>query len=145
MESRSITSNFYEANVDALAVVLYKGEKPSSGTLKELDKLSGGHISSVVNSEEFKGECGDLLVLRLEKKGKVKADKLLLVGAGDAGDYKAADVSTAAGAAVRCARKANAKSVAFMPRCEGDETTVVQNAVQGAVTSQFELDKYKTK
>src|SRR5690606_33629257 len=121
MESQSITSNFYEANVDALEVVMIKGEKPSSGTLKELDKLSGGHISSLVNSEELKGECGDLVVLRLEKKGKVKADKLILVGVGDAGEYKAADVSIAAGATVRCARKCNAKSVAFMPRCGGDE------------------------
>lgn len=145
MESQSITSNFYEANVDALAVVMFKGEKPSSGTLKELDELSGGHMSAVVADEEFKGESGDLAMLRLDKKGKVKARTLLLVGAGDAADYKTADVSTAAGAAVRHLRKCNAKSVAFMPRCEADETTVVQNAVQGAVTSQFEIDKYKTK
>ena len=53
MESQALTENFSEANVDALAVVVFKDEKASSGVLKDLDKLSGSHIGAVIKSEEF--------------------------------------------------------------------------------------------
>lgn len=145
MESYGISGNFTETNVDALAVVVFKDEKASSDTLKELDTLTGGQISAVLKAEEFKGETGETSLFRTTPKGKLKASRLLLVGAGDRADYKVSDVSTAAGTAVRFLRKCNAKSVAFLARFDGDVAAAAQSAVQGAVTSQFELDKYKTK
>jgi leucyl aminopeptidase len=42
-------------------------------------------------------------------------------------------------------RKRNIKGFALLPRCDGDAGDVAANAMQGVVTSQFELDKYKTK
>ena len=36
MKFQGITGNFTEANVEALAVAVFKGEKASSGELKEL-------------------------------------------------------------------------------------------------------------
>jgi leucyl aminopeptidase len=54
-------------------------------------------------------------------------------------------VCALAGTAIRFLRKRNAKSVALLPRSGDDAATVAQNAVQGAITSQFEIDKYKTK
>src|SRR6476661_4874064 len=136
MESQAFSGNFSEANVDALAVVVFKDEKASGDALKQLDGLTGGHISAVLKSEEFKGESGETSLLRITPQGKVKASRLLLVGAGDRSEYKASDVSIAAGAAVRYLRKCNAKSVAFDPRFEGDASEAAQNAVLGAVTSQ---------
>ena len=145
MESQGISGNFSEANVEALAVVVFKDEKASSDVLKELDDLTGGHISAVLKAEEFKGESGETSLLRITPKGKVKASRLLLVGAGDRTEYQAADVSIAAGTATRFLRKCNVKSIAFLPRYEGSALSAAQHAVQGAVTCQFELDKYKTK
>jgi leucyl aminopeptidase len=144
MESQGISGNFSEANSDALAVVVFKDEKASGDVLGSLDSLTGGHISAVLSSEEFKGESGETSLLRITPQGKVKASRLLLVGAGERSDYKASDVAVAAGTAVRYLRKCNAKSVAFFPRFDGDASAAAQHAVQGAVTSQFELDKYKT-
>ena len=40
MKSQAITGNFIESNVEALAVAVFKGEKASSGVLKELDELN---------------------------------------------------------------------------------------------------------
>ena len=145
MESQGITENFSEANVEALAVVVFKDEKPAAGLLKDLDKLTGGHINAVIKSEEFKGEPGDTSLFRFAPGGKVKAKSLLLVGAGDKADYKVSDVCIAAGTATRYLRKCYIKSFALLPRCEGDAAEIAQNAVAGAVISQFELDKYKTK
>lgn len=145
MKTQAITANFQEANVDALAVAVFKDEKTSSGVLKDLDKLTGGIVSSVIKNEEFKGDVGETALIRFAEKGKVKAKSLLLIGVGDKSDYKTASVSNVSGTATRFLRKRNVKSFALLPRSDGDATEVAQNAAQGFVTSQFELDKYRTK
>ncbi|MGQ0543272.1 MAG: M17 family peptidase N-terminal domain-containing protein, partial [Blastocatellia bacterium] len=101
MESLGISENFIEANADALAVVVFKNEKAASGVLKELDKLTGGHIAAAIKSEEFKGETGETVLFRLTPKGKMKAGRLLLVGVGDKADYKGHSVEAASGTATR--------------------------------------------
>ena len=145
MKFQGITGNFTEANVDALAVVVFKGEKASTSGLKDLDKLTGGLVAAVIKSEEFKGDAGQTALLRFAAKGKVKATRLLLLGAGPKSDYKAHMVSQAAGAATRFLRKRNIKSFALLPRSGANAVETAQHAVQGVITSQFELDKYKTK
>ena len=145
MKSQGITSNFTEANAEALAVAVFKDEKPSGGVLKELDKLTGGAVSAVFSSDEFKGESGDISYLVFDAKGKVKAKRLLLVGVGDKSEYLAKDVSALSGSAARYLRKRNIKSFALLPRSEADAVEVSTNAMQGVVTSGFELDKYRTK
>lgn len=145
MKSLAITDNFTDANVEALAVAVFKNEKASSDVLKNLDALSGGLVSSVIKAEEFKGEQGETALLRFAASGKNKASRLLLIGVGDQVDYNAADVCNVAGTAARFLRKRNIKSFALMPRCDGDAGEVAQSAAQGLVVSDFELDKYKSK
>ena len=145
MEVLGISGNFSAAAVDALAVVVFKGEKASSPDLKEFDKLTNGQISAALKAEEIKGDVGDVALLRFAPKGAVKASNLLLVGVGEKKGYKASGVAIASGTATRYLRSRNAKSFAFVPRADGLVIETVQNAVQGFVTSQFELDKYKTK
>lgn len=145
MKSLAITGNFPEANVEALAVVVFKGEKASSEELSGLDKISGGLISSVISADEFKGEMGETALLRFTPSGKVKASRLLLIGVGDKSDYKTPEVASVAGSAVRFFQKRKTKSFAFLPRSGGNAVEVAQFAMQGCITSQFELDKYKSK
>lgn len=145
MKSQAITGNFYEANVDALAVAVFNGEKATKGILKDLDGFTGGAVSSVIKSEEFKGESGDVAYFVFEGKGKVKAKRLLLIGVGEESEYSAKDVNKLSGAAARHLRKRNAKSFALLPRCGDDASEVAASAMQGVVTSRFELDKYRTK
>ena len=144
MKFQAITDNFQEANVDALAVAVFKDENTSSGILKDLNELIGGHIASIIKSEEFKGESGDTAYFLFESKGKNKANRLLLVGVGDRADYKTSDVGVVAGTAARNLRKRNVKSFALAPRFDGDSLDVATNAAAGVVASQFELDKYKS-
>lgn len=145
METLGFTGNFIDANAEALAIPVFKGEKPNSSDLKELDKLTGGQISSALKAEEIKGETGDVALLRFTPKGSVKASRLLLVGVGEQNEYRAAGVGAAAGTAARYLRKCNVKSFAFMPRLAGNAGDAARESVAGVITSQFELDKYKTK
>ncbi len=145
MKSSAITGNFPEANVEALAVVIFKGEKASSADLSGLDKITGGLIGSVIANDEFKGDVGETALLRFHPSGKVKASRVLLIGVGDKADYKTHDVASVAGGAVRFLQKRKIKSFALLPRSAGNAVEVAQFAMQGCITSQFELDKYKSK
>ncbi|MEO6050324.1 MAG: leucyl aminopeptidase [Pyrinomonadaceae bacterium] len=145
MKFQGITGNFAGANVDALAVAVFKGEKGTADVLKDLEKMTGGLIAETIKSEEFKGDSGQIVLLRYTAKGDFKAGRLLLVGVGDKKDYKPHSVACLAGAATRFLRKRNLKSFALLPRSEAGAAEIAQNAVQGVITSQFELDKYKTK
>lgn len=145
MKFQGITGDFAEANADALAVAVFKGEKAASGVLKDLDKLTGGLITAVIKAEEFGGDAGQIALLRFAAKGATKASRLLLVGVGDKKDYKNHSVAALSGTATRFFRKRNIKSFALLARGDGSAVNVVQNAVQGFITSQFELDKYKTR
>ena len=146
MKFQWITGNFTEANVEALAVAVFKAESStSSGVLKDLDKLTGGLVAAVMKAEEFKGDVGQTALLRFAAKGNVKATRLLLIGVGEKAEYKPHSVANVSGGATRYLRKRNVKSFALLPRSEGDAADTAQNAVCGFITSQFELDKYKTK
>jgi leucyl aminopeptidase len=145
MDFQGISGNFTEAGVDALAITLFKDDKASSGHIKDLDKLAGGQISAVTKSDEFKGDAGETALLRLTPKGKLKASRLLLVGLGDRKEFKPSDIASAAGTATRVLRKANAKSIAFSSRNDVAVGDAAQQAAQGAITSQFELDKVQDK
>jgi leucyl aminopeptidase len=145
MKVQGISSNFMEANVDALAVAVFKGEKATAGVLKDLDKVCGGLIAAVFKNEEFKGDKGETALIRFVPKGTVKASRLLLVGVGDQKDYGSADIAGVSGTATRFLRARNIKTFALLPRSEASAVEVAQNAAQGFITSQFELDKYKTK
>lgn len=145
MKLQGISGNFAEANVEALAVAVFKGEKAAEGVLKTLDKVTGGLVAPVIKAGEFKGDIGETALIRFAAKGKVEASRLLLVGVGKKDAYKPNAVSSVAGTATRFLRKRGIKSFALLPRTEASGVETAQNAVQGFVTSQFELDKYKTK
>jgi leucyl aminopeptidase len=145
MKIQGITGNFTEANVDALAVAVFKNEKTTTGHLKDLDRLTGGILAATLKAGEFKGESGETALIRFVRKGKVKATRLVLVGMGEREEYKASAVSILSGTAARVLRQINVKSFALLPRCDGYSVEIAQNAAQGVITSLFELDKYRTK
>jgi leucyl aminopeptidase len=145
MKSQAITSNFQEANVEALAVAVFKNEKANEGLLKDLDDLTGGLVSQVITDEEFSGEAGETALIRFAAGGRVKAKSILLVGVGERAEYRASAVGTLAGVATRFLRKKNFKSFALAPRAEDDAREIARCAMTGVITSQFEIDKYRTK
>lgn len=133
-----------ELDVQALAVAVFKSEKADEGFLKKLDELSGGLVRSALDAEEFAGKEGETAYFHLVGNNKLKARRLLLVGVGDASDYKNAHVSQMAGTAVRSLRSKNAKTIAVVPRSSGDAAATGSSAVEGAYIALFDPDKYRT-
>ncbi len=133
-----------ELDVQALAVAVFKNEKSDEGFIKKLDELSGGLVSSALDAEEFSGKEGETCYFHLVGNNKLKARRLLLVGAGEASDYKSGQISQLAGTAVRSLRSKNVKTVAVVPRASGDAERTAATAVEGAYIALFDPDKYRT-
>ncbi len=145
MDVQASTKALNEQDVQALAVAVFKDEKADDGFLKELDAATAGVIKSVIESEELKGKEGETVYVHLVGDGGgLKARRLLLLGVGAREDYQTAQVSQMAGTAARFLRNKNVKTVALVPRAEGDAEKLAAAAAEGAVTGLFEPDKYRT-
>ena len=146
MEIQTSTGPLAETEVQALAVAVFKDEGPDEGLLGELDSLTGGAVRSVIESGELKGKEGETAYLHLAGAKGLKAQRLLLVGAGDREAYGLGQVSQVAGAAVRFLRGRNVKSVgvALRPPEGSDAARAASAAVEGAHIALFNLDKYRT-
>ena len=146
MDIQTSAGSCRKADVQALAIAIFKDEKADEGVLRDLDAATGGIIRSVIESEEFKGKEGETTYIHLADSGEgIKAKRLLLVGAGEREDYKLAQVSQMAGTAARALRARNIKSVGLIPRApEGTEESAAAAAAEGAVMGLFEPDKYRT-
>jgi leucyl aminopeptidase len=134
---------YQDIDAQALAVAVFKDEKADEGFLRDLDTAAGGVVKTVLESEEFKGKEGETAYLHLPP-GALKARCLLLVGVGERADYQTARASELAGTAARVLRGKNVKSIAVVPRLDGDPELIAARAVEGAIIGLFELDKYRT-
>ncbi|MDT5063568.1 MAG: leucyl aminopeptidase [Acidobacteriota bacterium] len=145
MEVQASTGRYQEQDVQALAVAVFKNEKADEGILKELDEASGGVVRSVIESEELKGKEGETVFVHLASGGSgLRARRLLLVGVGAREDFKPAQVSQMAGAAVRFLRGKNIKTVGLVTRADTDAEMASAAASEGAIIGLFEPDKYRT-
>jgi leucyl aminopeptidase len=144
MNLRGTSKSCKQIDVQALAVAVFKDEKPNSGFLKDLDKQVGGLISNVMQTEEFAAKEGETAYFHLTSSG-LKAKRLMLIGCGERDEYKAAQVSQFGGTAGRFLRSKNAKTIAIAPRVDGDAQSAAQMVIQSALMGLFEPDKYRTK
>ncbi len=129
-------------DAQALAVAVFKDEKPNSGLLKSLDQAVGGMIAEVIKSEEFAAKEGETAYFHVSGK-ELKARRVLLIGCGDAAAYKPAKLTQMAGTATRFLRSKNVKSIGIIPRADGDSEKIAQTVLVGAVMGLFEPDKYR--
>ncbi len=146
MEIQTSTGNFKDADVQALAVAVFKDEQAGEGLLQELDVATGGLLKSVIESGELKGKEGETVYVHLgAERGGLQAQRLLLVGAGERDEYKTAQVAQWAGTAVRALRARNVKSAGLILRTSaGESEGTAAAAVEGALMGLFEPDKYRT-
>jgi len=149
MQVTGSAKRYAEDEAQALAVAVFINEKADEGFLKELDAATGGLVRSVIETGELKGKEGEIVYMHLAAAdsggaGKLKAQRLLLLGVGERADYKPAQISQTAGAVTRFLRSKNVKSIAFVPRADGDAESVVAAAVEGGIMSLFDPDKYRT-
>src|SRR5438132_9366063 len=129
MQVQVSAGGYQDIDAQALAIAVFKDEKPDDGVLKDLDNRTGGIVKSVISSEELKGKEGETAYLHLGAES-LKFGRLLLVGVGERADYKAAQISQMAGTAARVLRSKAIKSIALMPRGEFDPERIASATVE---------------
>ena len=142
MEVRAAYEKFYDIEADALVVTVYEGEKSDDVALKELDERTGGMLSELLGTDEMRGKQGDMVYIF--RPGKIRARRLLLVGAGKREDFSFDTVRRVTGSAARFLRGKGARSMAILRRSQLDIEASAQAAVEGALLGLFEPDMYKT-
>lgn len=132
-----------EAQVAADSVVCFipKLEKVESTRLKQKDKLTGGAVSTLVNSGEFGGKDGEIAVI-YNPCGYV-AKRLILAGTGGKERLIADSIRRAAGNLSR--HKAVTSSTKLAVALDGYESPVfAQAAAEGFLLGAHKLLDYKT-
>ena len=142
MEVKADSRKFYEIECDALAVGVFEGEKPEDGVLAEIDKRTGGVLTSLIETGEFTGKASESAYVH--NTGEMKARRLLLLGAGKREEFKTDNVRRMAGTAARTLRGKKARTFAFLRRSDMAIGDSAQAATEGSLLALFEPDKYHT-
>ncbi len=142
MEVKADSRRFYEIECDALVAGVYEGEKPEAGVLAEIDKRTGGVITSLIETGEFTGKSAESAYVH--NPGDMKARRLLLLGAGKQEEFTTDGVRKIAGAAARTLRGKKARSFAFLRHSQSPIGESAQAVTEGALIALFDPDKYHT-
>src|SRR5215470_17940433 len=136
------TKPFAAVETDALVTYVFEGDDPVQGRISDIDQAASGLLKKLSQSGEFSGKPLEMTLLH--SPAGLKATRLLLVGAGKKEKFDVAGARKLAGAALRYLKSRSAKKIAFLVR-EGDANeSTAQSIVEGALTADFETDKYKT-
>jgi len=136
------TKPFAAIETEALVTYVFDDTAGPQGRAAELDKLLGGLLGSLNKSGELSGKS--LETTLIHTPAGLKAARLLLVGAGKREQCNAATLRKIAGVALRYLKTRSVHNCAFAVR-EGDATEEIAQAItEGALTADFETDKYKT-
>jgi leucyl aminopeptidase len=136
------TKPFASLETDALVTYLFEDSAPVQGRIAELDKLAGGLLTRLAKSGELTGK--NLEFTLVHAPAGLKAARLLLVGAGKREQANPVTLRKVAGAALRYLKARGVHKLAFLVR-ENDLTADAAQAItEGALTADFETDKYKT-
>jgi leucyl aminopeptidase len=136
------TKAFATIETEALVTYLFEETDALQGRAAELDKLTGGLLAKLAKSGELTGK--NLEMTLLHAPAGLKAARLLLVGAGKRESFNPATLRKVAGVAVRYLKSRAIHQVAFLVRENGVTEETAQGITEGALTADFETDKYKT-
>ena len=131
MEVRAELGKFYEVDADALVVTIYENEGTNEPALKELDERAGGILSQIIGTDEMRGKQGDTVYVHCP--GRIKARRLLLIGAGKREDFSFDTIRKVTGTAARLLRSKGVRSMAILRRSQLDLERSAQAAVEGAI------------
>jgi leucyl aminopeptidase len=143
MQVKYYLENYTSIECDILAYPVFEEDAADTAPLASLDKATQKTVSSVLASREFQPELHQ--VCKIYRPGGLRAARLLLVGAGKKAEFTPAKLRDVAGTAVRTARAAFCKKIAFV--CPKDPVAGIaaRLVTEGAIYANYDADLYKTK
>jgi len=139
--NQSIT-NFHG---DIIIVNLFEGIKLPGGATGAVDKALDGMITKLIKNKEITGKLGECVVLHTF--GKIKPDKVLIVGLGKSSEFGLEQIRKASGAAAKQARKTKAKKVGTVVHGAGirglEPGAAAQALIEGTLLALYDFKEYK--
>ncbi len=142
MQITLVTQPFAALETDALVSYVIEETNPVQGRVAELDKAAAGLLQKLVKSGELTGKTLEFTLVHAP--AGLKAARLLLVGAGKREQWNSATLRKIAGAALRYLKARSVKNFALLVRESHATEESAQAVAEGALTANFETDKYKT-
>lgn len=135
------------AAADAVVVNLFEGVSSPGGATGAVDAALDGLLSQAIKDGEISGRLYETTVIHTG--GRIPARRVVVVGLGKAEDFNLLRARRAAGAAVRAARKAGARTVATIVHGAGigglDPAAAARATVEGTLTALYRFDRYRTR
>ncbi len=142
MQITLVTQPFAALETDALVSYVFEETDPVQGRVAEIDKSAAGLLRKLTKSGELTGKMLEFTLIHAPVG--LQAARLLLVGAGKREQWNSAALRKVTGAALRYLKSRSVKNFALLVR-EGHATEeIAQSIAEGALTADFETDKYKT-
>src|SRR5713101_1739384 len=136
------TQPFAALDTEALVSCVFEEADPIQGRIAEIDQTAAGLLRKLAKSGELTGKMLEFTLVHAP--AGLKAARLLLVGAGKREQFNSATLRKIAGSSLRFLRARSVKNFTLLVR-EGHATEEnAQALAEGALTANFETDKYKT-
>jgi len=143
MEVRLTFEPCEQIDTDALGVIAFDKDSPAAGldweVTRRVNQATGGWIEEAYRSGEFTGKACETLLMH--RPPGLRARRLVLVGGGKSDRFGLLELRRASGALVRSLRQRCLREAALA--LEGGAEQVAA-AAQGAITGDYEPDRYKT-
>ncbi|MBN9167816.1 MAG: leucyl aminopeptidase [Myxococcales bacterium] len=139
---RSVLPSREAGDIIVVGTPLFGGraKKNQRTTLDGFDRALGGALGRLIKKEEFKGKKDQQIAL--STLGRVKADRLIVVGLGDVTKLGPGDVRTFAAKAARAANADKARRLVLgIPEELGDR---LREIVEGLELGAYRFTKYLT-
>jgi leucyl aminopeptidase len=136
------TKPYAALETGALVSYVFEDANPIQGTLAEINKSVNNLLSKLFAGAEFTGKPLEMTLIHAP--AGLKAARLLLVGAGKRDKFDVATLRKIAGAALRYLKSRSVKQLAFLVRENDLNEDSAQAIAEGAITADFETDKYKS-
>lgn len=135
-----------DMETEALVLAHCEGEPLSRQDGAVLDKALGGALHGLLQSKEFEGKAGEVVLFHTQ--GKIPAKRIILVGLGKKKDLGLDQIRQAMGHAVKRVRQAKAGSfVAALPNATPRGMSLVEVAqamAEGAILGSYQFTVYRS-
>ena len=136
------TKTYPTLETEALVTYVFEESDPIQNRVADLDRAAGGLLKKLASSGELTGKALEFTMLHAP--AGLKAERLLLIGAGKRDQFNAATLRKIAGAAARLLKAKSVKNFAFLANDGPSVEEIAQAVAEGLITGDFETDKYKT-
>ncbi|MGQ0506993.1 MAG: leucyl aminopeptidase [Myxococcaceae bacterium] len=134
-----------KATGDLLVIPLFDSEvtgKEQHASLAAADAALKGILLSAATEEGFKAKPDQSLLLHTH--GKLKVNRVLLLGLGSKSKFESEALRLAAGRAAKTAQKLKLKALAFCLPATSDLEACVRAAAEGLLLGAYRFDRYRT-